>query len=297
MKVSVIVPTYRDWPRLLLCLDALAKQTLPREDFEIIVVDNDPARHEPPPLPPAVQCLHQPQGYSYAARNAGAHMARGKVLAFTDADCLPGPNWLAAGLSMLNTHAEFGLLAGRIEVFAAVVNTVSRYENLFEFQQETWVRQMRFGATANLFVRRTAFDAAQGFNEVMKSGGDSDFCRRCTSLGWPIGYADSACVLHPSRDTVGAVLSKNRRIAAGFYGHALRDNGGRHEGLWRQLPYWWRPRLFEWLHIISGRRGSSRYPLHQRWSVLGLHMLLHYHTAWCMLRSCLTHERSNNAVR
>ena len=297
MKVSVIVPTYHDWPRLLLCLDALAKQTVPREDFEIIVVDNDPAQHQPPSLPLAVQCVRQPQGYSYAARNAGARVARGDVLAFTDADCLPQPDWLAAGLATLDHHAEWGLLAGRIEVFTEIENVVSRYEALFEFQQETWVRQMRFGATANLFVRRAAFDAAQGFNEAMKSGGDSDFCRRCTALGWPIGYVDTACVLHPSRNTLGAVLSKNRRIAAGFYGHAQRDNGGRHEGLWRQLPYWWRLRPLEWLHIITGQRGSNRYPLRQRWAVLGLHMLLHYHTAWCMLRSCLTHERSNDAVR
>lgn len=297
MKASVIIPTYRDWPRLLLCLDALARQTLPRSEFEIIVIDNDPDAHTPPPLPPDVRCLHQPQGYSYAARNAGVQRAAGEVLAFTDADCLPEPDWLTTGLAVLAEHPEWGLVAGRIEVFSDTENMVMRYEALFEFQQETWVRQMRFGATANLFVRRAACAAAGGFNATMKSGGDSDFCRRCGALGWVIGYAAAPCIRHPSRHTVAEVLQKNRRIAAGFYGHALRDNGGRHEGLWRQLPFWWRLRPLEWLHVITGRRGSSRYPLRQRWAVLGLHMLLHYHTAWCMLRSCLTKERINNAVR
>ena len=297
MKVSVIIPTYRDWSNLQLCLDALARQTLPREDFEIIVIDNDPQQPEPPLLPAEVRYLRQPQGYSYAARNAGALAARGEVLAFTDADCLPEPNWLTAGLSMLAANPRWALMAGRIEVFSDRHNTVFRYETLFEFQQETWVQQMQFGATANLFVRRPAFEAAMGFNETMKSGGDADFCHRCRSLALTIGYADQACVMHPSRRKVTEVLHKNRRIAAGFYGHALRDNGGRHEAVWRTLPQWWRPRPREWLHILTGQRGSNRFPLRHRWSVLALHVLLRYHTAWCMLRSALTRERANNAVR
>jgi len=297
MKISVIIPTYRDWPRLLLCLNALTKQTLPRDDFEIIVVDNDPAGHAPPVLPTGVRCIHQAQGYSYAARNAGARLAQGEVLAFTDADCLPQPDWLAMGLAALEAHPEWGLVAGRIEVFTDTENLVSRYENLFEFQQQAWVQTMHFGATANLLVHRLTLESVRGFDEAMKSGGDSDFGRRCKAQGWLIGYSDAACVLHPSRHTVDAVLSKNRRIAAGFYSHALRDNGGRHEGLWRQLPFWWRLRPIAWLHILTGQRGSNRYAFRHRWGVLWLHMLLHYHTAWCMLRSCLTHEKANHAVR
>lgn len=297
MKISVIIPTYQDWPRLLLCLNALQQQTLPRDTFEIIVVDNDPAGPTPPALPTGVSYIHQAEGYSYAARNAGARVAQGDVLAFTDGDCLPRPEWLAMGIAVLDSHPEWGLIAGRIDVFTQTENLVSRYENLFEFQQQVWVQTMHFGATANLLVRRHVLESVRGFDEIMKSGGDNDFCRRCRDKGWLIGYADAALVLHPSRHTVSAVLHKNRRIAAGFYSHALRDNGGRHDGLWRQLPFWWRPRPMAWLHILTGLRGSNRYAFRHRWGVLWLHMLLHYHTAWCMLRSCLTHEKANHAVR
>lgn len=296
MNVSVIIPTYRDWPRLVLCLEALAAQTVSPEVFEIIVVDND-AVHAPPPLPARVRCLHEPKGFSYAARNAGAREAKAAVLAFTDADCLPEPDWLATGLAALEAHPEWSLVAGRIEVFSDAENSVVRYEQLFEFQQEIWVQRLRFGATANLFVRRAAYDATKGFDASMKSGGDSDFCRRATAMGFGLGYSPQPCIRHPSRQSLAEVLLKNRRVAAGFYGHALRDNGGRREGLLRRLPWWWRPRAREWLHILTGARGSNRYALHHRFGVLGLHLLLHYHTAWCMLHTHLTRGRSNNAVR
>ena len=296
MRVSILIPTYRDWPRLLLCLDALAQQSLPREAFEIIVIDND-ANHQPPPLPAGVRCLHAPQGYSYAARNAGAASATGELLAFTDADCLPDPDWLAEGLASFAAQPDLALLAGRIEVFAAQENAVSRYENLFEFQQAEWVRLWRFGVTANLMVRRPAFDGAGGFNAAMKSGGDSDFCRRCQALGLAIGYAESALVRHPSRETLGALLTKNRRVAAGYFGHALQRRAETGKSLWAQLPFWWRLRAREWLHILSGARGSRRYAMQHRFGVLGVHMLLHYHTAFCMLRSTLSAGGADRHVR
>lgn len=296
LRVSVIVPTYRDWPRLKLCLDALARQSLPREAFEIIVIDND-ATHQPPPLPAGVRCLHQPQGYSYAARNEGAASASGSVLAFADADCLPDPGWLAAGLAAFESHADWALLAGRIEVFTAQENAVSRYENLFEFQQAEWVRLWHFGVTANLIVRRAAFDAAGGFDAAMKSGGDSDFCRRCHALGFTIGYAEAALVRHPSRETLGALLTKNRRVAAGYFGHALQRRAETGKSLAAQLPFWWRLRPREWLHILSGARGSRRYALRHRFGVLGVHLLLHYHTAFCLLRSSLSAGDADRHVR
>ena len=296
MKVSVIIPTWRDWSRLALCLDALSRQTLPREWFEILVIDND-TLHAPPPLPAGVLCVHEPQGFSYAARNAGLRKACGEVIAFTDADCIPEPDWLEQGLAALEAHPQWGLVAGRIELFSRVENTVMRYEQLFEFQQQLYVERLRFGATANLFARRAAIDATGGFDASMKSGGDSDFGRRATALGFGLGYSAEPCIRHPSREHLSEVLQKNRRVAAGFYGHALRDNGGRREGLWRQLPWWWRPRLREWWHILSGARGSSRYALRHRFGVVALHLLLHYHTAWCLLSTHLTQGRSHHAVR
>ena len=51
---------------------------------------------------------------SYAARNLGIEAARASVLAFTDADCQPSPNWLATGLEAIESGLP--IVAGKIEV-------------------------------------------------------------------------------------------------------------------------------------------------------------------------------------
>ena len=73
---------------------ALERQTLAREDFEVISVDGG----ELPPVPPGVRLVYGPPRNSYAARNRAAALAGAAVLAFTDADCRPTPNGWSRGL-------------------------------------------------------------------------------------------------------------------------------------------------------------------------------------------------------
>ena len=95
--VSVIMPHYNDLDNLRLCLDRLARQTLPRDRYEIVVADNnsrcglaavaevcgDRARAVPAPIQGAGE-----------ARNAAVAEARGAALAFIDSDCRPERDWL-----------------------------------------------------------------------------------------------------------------------------------------------------------------------------------------------------------
>jgi glycosyltransferase involved in cell wall biosynthesis len=108
MKVSVIIPVNQD-SRLADCLDALARQDLPREAMEVLVVDTSADRAMAPLVAhyPA-RYLSHPGGGSYAARNLGVAWARGRFVAFTDADCVPPPGWLAAASAALATGARAG---------------------------------------------------------------------------------------------------------------------------------------------------------------------------------------------
>ncbi len=97
--IAVIVPT-RDRPQQLSeCLTALAGQTYPRARFEVIVVDDGSVE----PLDAviagfadrlAVRVIRQPRQSAAAARNSGIAATRAAVLAFTDDDCRPAPDWL-----------------------------------------------------------------------------------------------------------------------------------------------------------------------------------------------------------
>ena len=89
------------------------------------------------------------------ARNRGVRAARAPVLAFTDADCFPTPQWLARGLEAI---ADAELVQGRVAPDPAVPRT--------PFDRTLWVeRDGGFYQTANLFVRRETFDAVGGFRD------------------------------------------------------------------------------------------------------------------------------------
>src|SRR2546423_1697909 len=118
--VSVVIPVLNDEDILPLCLAAIEQQTLSRSDFEVIVVDNGSRRDVAQLLAgrfPRFRFLKEAHPGSYLARNAGAGKARGKLVAFTDADCVPDPNWLRNAAALFERHPGLAYLAGRIEVF------------------------------------------------------------------------------------------------------------------------------------------------------------------------------------
>src|SRR5687768_1929723 len=105
--VSVVVPVRDGADVLGACLDALAAQHGVRA--EIVVVDNgstDGTGAIARAHPAVTAVVTEVRPGSYAARNGGIAATRAEVLAFTDADCVPEPGWLAAGLAVITGGAD-----------------------------------------------------------------------------------------------------------------------------------------------------------------------------------------------
>ena len=213
--VSVIVPVRDDPERLGACLAALARQTLPPEQYEVVVVDN--ASRVPVTVDaPGVRVVREPQIGSYAARNRGLRVTTAPVVAFTDADCLPAPDWLERGLELL---AGADVVAGAVEVFphsARRPRAVETYERLTAFPQQHFVERWGFGATANVIARRAVVDAVGPFDASLESGGDAEWGERVTAAGLRTVYADEVVVRHPARRTLRELSNKFRRITRGI---------------------------------------------------------------------------------
>jgi glycosyltransferase involved in cell wall biosynthesis len=228
--VSVIVPVWNDAVRLGGCLRALEEQTYPDHLYEVVVVDNDstePVGHVVASYAHArVVCETSPG--SYAARNTGVTHARGEVIVFTDADCLPASDWLEMGVERLTRSRGCAVVAGRIEIFPRSPqqpNAVERYETLVALSQREFVRKYRFGATANLFTFREVFARAGPFLAEVKSGGDLEWGRRVVDYGYGLEYADNVRVLHPARASLAQLYSKIVRVTGGL--HDLKRLKGR----------------------------------------------------------------------
>ena len=171
-KVSVHVPTHRRAAFLPELIDCLAGQTLDRDHFEVVVVDDGSgddtwdvlgALTSTTSLRVAVLRLAPNRGAA-GARNAAVAQSRAEVLAFTDDDCLPAPGWLAA---LLEAADGADVVQGRTEPepprhgtgpWARTIRIVDRTP-LFE--------------TCNIAYRRGAFDRAGGFDEghAARAGG------------------------------------------------------------------------------------------------------------------------------
>lgn len=218
---SVVIPVRDDSARLRLCLRALEEQRYPTDAFEVIVVDNG---SKCPPADVVAEFGHaslvvEPAPGSYRARNTGLRRARGPVIAFTDSDCIPAPDWLARGVSrLLSVKPECGLVAGAVRLFfhdADRLTAAELYEKVFAFRQELYATSYRFGATANVFTTRAVIDAVGAFDDRMESGGDAEWGHRVADAGYTLVYADDAVVSHPARSSLRQICGKTIRVIRG----------------------------------------------------------------------------------
>ncbi|CAH2798953.1 MAG: Glycosyl transferase, family 2 [uncultured Paraburkholderia sp.] len=200
--ISVVVPTYRRPEMLATCLDALYRQDLPPERYEIVVCDDGPddatracvervAREN---APRGLSVLYVPvtatQGPA-GARNAGWCCACGAIIAFTDDDTLPDSRWLSAGIAALSGGAAAA--AGRIMV--PLPECPTDYE-----ADASGLERAEF-ATANAFVRRSFLLSTGGFDERFTSAWreDSDLQFTLMQAGGEVVRAPAAIVVHPVR--------------------------------------------------------------------------------------------------
>ena len=173
---------------------------------------------------------------SYSARNLGVERARGEVLAFTDADCVPDPSWLESGLLRLE-ESRADLIAGHVDIpLGRRPSRVALIDAALHMNQESYVRGFDFGATANLFVRRDAFERVGTFDGRLRSGGDREFGNRAVRAGLQLEYAPDAIVTHGAR-CARELARKGFRFGFASIGKT-RQAGVRIRPLWTQLGAW-----------------------------------------------------------
>lgn len=220
-RVTVIVPVHDDADRLVRCLAALRDQTY-TGPTEVVVVDNASRDDVAAALPAdgTVRLVREPRPGSYRARNAGAAVARGDVIAFTDADCLPRPTWLERAVDRLESDRSLDAVGGRIVLLFRhgdrPTTGPEHYEVRHTFRQDRYVSEWSFAATANLVVRAEALHRAGPFDARLRSGGDLDWGRRLVAAGGRLAYAPEAVVEHPSRPSWRELVTKSARVAGGL---------------------------------------------------------------------------------
>jgi glycosyltransferase involved in cell wall biosynthesis len=199
-RISVIVPAHNaatDIPHLF---DALAGQTAARDDFELIVVDDGSSDGTAALVrsQPAARLVEADRHGGVArARNLGLDAARGDVVAFVDADCVPRSTWVELGAAALDSLGA-DIVAGHIEVAFKRASPVALVDLVHYFDQERYAAE-GFAATGNLWVRRAVFEQAGRFDEGLARDEDREFVQRAVAAGARLRYAPDVRVTHPAR--------------------------------------------------------------------------------------------------
>jgi glycosyltransferase involved in cell wall biosynthesis len=201
MDISVIVPFHNSETWLEACIQALLNQTYVEGRSEYIFIDNNSTDGSAAIVRryPAVQLWSEPKRGSYAARNRGLREASGEIIAFTDSDCVPRPDWLdQIARSMRDPGVE--LVLGRREYPAG-----SRAMQLLAGYDSEKVRhifsgcprEQYYGYTNNMAVRKSLLDAMGPFLEIQR-GADTIFVKQAVNrYGCGIlRYAPDVRVIH-----------------------------------------------------------------------------------------------------
>lgn len=222
IQVSVVIGTYNRAQLLEGTLKALASQEVSDSlKWEVVVVDNN-SRDTTAQVVTAfsktsatpVRYVFEPQQGVSHARNRGIKEARGSIIAFTDDDVLPAPDWIAqivAALERWNAHGVGGRILPRWEISPPRWLTENRH--LLSRLAIMEVEQSRVLACpmdtqpkvwgANMAFRRELFEKVGGFDprrgivgKKLFRGEEADLINRALESGLKIAYDAALTVFH-----------------------------------------------------------------------------------------------------
>lgn len=221
MTVSLIVCTRNRASRLPDFLERISLLESPPGGWELILVDNASTDASAAHIETFAAGASFPARYAHApvpglgrARNIGIAHARGQILAFTDDDCYPRPNYLRAIVEVFEEH-RVGFVGGRVVLHDPTDAEVciKDVEKACEIGPHRFVRAGLVHG-ANMAVRREVVDMIGGFDPQLGAGTpcvageDIEYVARAAWAGWPGRYDPRPVVAHHHGRKPGAAANR-----------------------------------------------------------------------------------------
>ncbi len=212
--VSVIIPAYNAALTIGKALEALSKQDY-LKPIEVIVVDDGSTDATAQVVQgfANVKYLRQDNAGPAVARNYGARVAVGDILAFTDADCIPHQDWISLLINAFNQH-KTAVVAGSYGIAnpqSFLARTVHA-EIIFRHTVLMGDFPKSFGSY-NFSVSKKVFWRVGGFDESYRnaSGEDNDLSYKILKAGHCIYFERNALVDHHHPTSVMKYLKEQFR--------------------------------------------------------------------------------------
>jgi len=241
--ISVIIPTCNREASLLRIVFALAarKENVPHE---VIVINDGPPLSMPVGRMLAglatVRVIETNARNVSVARNAGAAVARGDILAFLDDDIVPTPDWLSlVARAFASAGGALGGVTGRVTSLTPGSRTLDTLRaRIYEARELRIVEGARtdllgtpgygvnFLSGGNCAVSRACFDAVDGFSPKYTKSQDRELALKLLKAGKPVFYLPELEVLHDNGHTDWFGLMRGRFLSGYFAIDLQQDHAG-----------------------------------------------------------------------
>ena len=217
MKYSVVIPVYNGEKTLKTCLTALENQTVSRNEYEIIVVD-DGSTDSSGDLAKAGadHYFYQKNQGPAVARNLGAQKACGDIIIFTDSDCEPTENWIEEMIRPFNENPAIVGLKGayltkqkKIMARFVQIEYETRYEFMKKYQYIDFIDTYAAAYKKNIFLQFNGFDSE--FPIAMTE--DTELSYRIAAAGHKMVFNPRAIVYHNHPTSFIYYLKRKYRAA------------------------------------------------------------------------------------
>jgi len=219
LYASVIIPAYNAEDVLPRCLRALEHQTLPQDQYEVIVIDDGSTdRTAELAKEGGARLLKLNHVGPAAARNAGAELARADIIVFTDADCEPTPDFLERILEPFDAPVVSGVRGVyRTQQQSLTARFIQlEYEERYQRIAKVEAAQGTVDAldTSYAAYRKSVFLDAGGFDTryLHAAVEDHELSYRLAHEGHVFRFAPEAAVYHWHVDSIAKYARRKFRI-------------------------------------------------------------------------------------
>jgi cellulose synthase/poly-beta-1,6-N-acetylglucosamine synthase-like glycosyltransferase len=220
--VSVVIPVLNCEQEVAGCMDALEKQSYPRERLEVIVADNGSSDGTVEKLNDLnVRYVVQPKQGRSCALNAGLNESHGEIICTTDISCRPHPDWIEKVVACFE-DPEVGCVAGEISQIPTVSNWAIRFQQRNNYMSPMHAFNRRrapffpFADGANASFRRSVFEEIGDFDESFFKAADVEICYRMFVLtDYKIVFSRNCLVAEPGEPDLKSLLRQRFKMGMG----------------------------------------------------------------------------------
>ena len=204
-RFSIIIPAYNSEKTLFSCMESIEEQSVSKEDYEVIVVD-DGSTDSTAAIAQKfnIKYIYQTNQGPASARNKGVRSAIGDIVLFTDSDCIADHNWIREMVKPFSDPEIIGVKGAyktkqkELAAKFAQAEFEDRYDLLLKNSNIDMIDTYSAAFRKDVFLNIGGFD--QSF--PVANNEDTDLSYRLAASGYKLVFNPNAFVYHKHPDTL-----------------------------------------------------------------------------------------------